>query len=369
MKTRTLSLSGLTRQSLFAALIVIPLLFTSCLADALNKKFGYQVPVYVYYSSEQSSAPDKRKIPTGQPLADEDLPSLEAQGWIFGGWYSDKEYTSKMESGIVLESSTTLYALWIPRDDTPFVIQNFFMDIRTGSTEFVFKPDYTQYLTGTTASYVVPSQYNLINDYPGDSDLRNFSMVSFYDRNLTYDDYCINGDGSTVIKNYYFRNHLYTDELDTVIRALPEDSQTYDICCIQRTAGEAIDFDAIRTAISLNRKILDYYEDYETGEEKAYYNRSFFLSFFETDITAIEPSALSYTTSLLGVTLPSTCTKIGNAAFNGCSDLRWVSTNTWDESKSWHLSVDGSDMSFGCHPNEENFAYYLRKTWNTAEYY
>ena len=89
----------------------------------------------------------------------------------------------------------------------------------------------------------------------------------------------------------------------------------------------------------------------------------------ETDITAIEPSALSYTTSLLGVTLPSTCTKIGNAAFNGCSDLRWVSTNTWDESKSWHLSVDGSDMSFGCHPNEENFAYYLRKTWNTAEYY
>ena len=98
-----MSLSGLTRQSLFAALLVIPLLFTSCLADALNKKFGYQVPVYVYYSSEQSSAPAKRKIPTGQPLADEDLPSLEAQGWIFGGWYSDKEYTSKMESGIVLE--------------------------------------------------------------------------------------------------------------------------------------------------------------------------------------------------------------------------------------------------------------------------
>ncbi len=46
------------------------------------------------------------------------LPSLSEEGWIFGGWYTDAELTTKAVKGAAVTAAMTLYAKWI-EDEVP----------------------------------------------------------------------------------------------------------------------------------------------------------------------------------------------------------------------------------------------------------
>ena len=116
----SLSLSKGPRQSFFIMkrlrflilTLLIPLLFTSCLADILNEKFNYTVPFTITYNSDYGSAPARKKVQPGTELSSQDLPSLSDESWIFVGWYLDRYFQTQAQEGTIVNSNITLYALW-----------------------------------------------------------------------------------------------------------------------------------------------------------------------------------------------------------------------------------------------------------------
>lgn len=64
----------------------------------------------VSYSTAHGTAPstvNKVKI-----IYDDLLPTLSADGYTFGGWYTDSTFTTKATIGTILNADTTLYAKW-----------------------------------------------------------------------------------------------------------------------------------------------------------------------------------------------------------------------------------------------------------------
>ena len=69
-------------------------------------------------------APEPQKVPAGgiatQPLG------LKAEGWVFGGWFADKEYTKVFQFNEPINADTTVYAKWTPE----VVLVNPFVDVK-----------------------------------------------------------------------------------------------------------------------------------------------------------------------------------------------------------------------------------------------
>lgn len=61
------------------------------------------------HGSQPSNLVDVTKIPS-------QLPVLEATGYIFNGWYLDKELTKKAEEGSIVTSNIILYASWTKKE-------------------------------------------------------------------------------------------------------------------------------------------------------------------------------------------------------------------------------------------------------------
>ena len=117
------------KQIFIISIFLFSLLFTSCLADYLNEKLDYHVPIILSYESVQATEPKTIKIPSETPLTAENLPELSEPGWTFAGWYTDTTFTTKVQEGAVFTQNTTLYAKWVPATDTPFTINNYFFYI------------------------------------------------------------------------------------------------------------------------------------------------------------------------------------------------------------------------------------------------
>ena len=92
--------------------LLLPLLFTSCLADLLNEKFGYTAPIYVSYKSEYGETPSRKLIEKGTALTSEYLPEIYADDNVFEGWYMDDDFKEPAQEGYIVNQSLTLYAKW-----------------------------------------------------------------------------------------------------------------------------------------------------------------------------------------------------------------------------------------------------------------
>ena len=332
------------KQTFAILLITVSLLFTSCLADTLNKKFGLTVPVFLYYSSDHAKSPARKKIPTGQPLTEADLPELSEAGYYFGGWYTDSEYTNPIQPGIILEDTTRIYALWIPRSDTPFTIQCYFLDPRKyGDLSFHYEPVYDQILYGTTdteATYDYDPKYT--PEYS--SELDKYWSIFIQD----YEDRIIKGNGSTVITIYYYLYKIYDNELRTMLSALNDYRFNLHFDFLESVSGYC-NFSEIKNAIDTYCKLEGTWFDEYEGRTRKSYNKYLELDFGELSITEIPSYAFYQTGAILWVSLPSTCTYIGQGAFYGCDGMYciWVSNN--DPSRTWRSSNGvyfGSDPDF-----------------------
>ncbi|MBP5601587.1 MAG: InlB B-repeat-containing protein [Treponema sp.] len=96
----------------FILSLFISLLFTSCLADSLNKKFGYSTPVYITYHSEYGTEPARIKISTGSNLTSAELPSLTAENKEFDGWFLEESFQTRINTGYTINKNIDLYAKW-----------------------------------------------------------------------------------------------------------------------------------------------------------------------------------------------------------------------------------------------------------------
>ena len=96
----------------FLQLLFISLLFTSCLADTLNKKFGYTTPVYITYHSDYGTEPERIKISSGSNLTRAELPLLTSTSREFEGWFLDESFQTQINIGYTINKNIDLYAKW-----------------------------------------------------------------------------------------------------------------------------------------------------------------------------------------------------------------------------------------------------------------
>lgn len=320
------------RRDLLILSLFIPVLFTSCLANILNDKFGYSVPIVIEYDTKHATTPKRIKVPAGQPLTKNELPELSEQGYYFSGWYSDPNYSNKIEIGAVLKENTTLYALWIPKGDTPFTIYNYFFNPRE-KYEYVLKPEYTQHLTGTT-DQVVYMEYNLKDFSPYTPELEDYRWLEYFSYNPELR--TIKGDGSTIINNYFYLYKIYDYEFVQMFPALPDDRGMYSFTFINQ--GASFPFSSVKTALQNNCKVVEtFYDDY-LNKTIYRYNKYAKLDFVDLTFTEIPSYAFSNTNNLMSIVLPSTCTRINQGAFYGCSELVSINLNNYDNSRTWHCS-------------------------------
>lgn len=343
--------------------IVFSLLFTSCLADVLNKKFGYSVPVVIHYSTSYGTIPKTRKLAAGQPLTTEDLPELSEAGYIFDGWYSDNNYSNKIQEGTVLSENTTLYARWIPRNDIPFTIYNYFLDPRFSTTGFVLKPEYTQHLTGTTNETITPGSYNLNTSSLYNSDLDKYQLIYLSgDPNFKYT--TIKADGSSNINNYYYLYRIYDYEFRQIIPLLPDTSWCYMFDFRENGSLSSFNFYSIVNAIRDNLQITETYYDNSRNSERNRYNKHYSLVLTSLNISTIDYDIFRNLGAINQVSLPQTCTRISGGAFYGCDDLDYVYTDNTDSSKTWETyDTNGNRISLGSRPNPATLANFLRTSY------
>ena len=355
--------------SKFLIVLLVPLLFTSCLADILNDKLDFKVPVTIQYVTDQGEQPSSIKFPSKTKLTTQELPVLSEAGWTFSGWYLDKNYINPASENTELEKDTTLYAKWTAHTNTPFTIYNYFLDISTGSHEFIMRTDKTQYLTGTTGEMIDQNNYNLRYSSPNDSEMNNYELVCFYDD--SFNKSSIKGDGSTHISNYYYKNHIHDYELEELLSVLPDNKQTYSFVFIQDSSSDEFNFETIKTAIFQDFKTDHSYYDTVLGKTVYIYNKYLSLNFTSTNITQIPSYAFLNIKNLRNVVLPGTCTNIGHGAFLNCEELNYVQTNNWDGSKAWYYydNDSGDPISLGISPDANYFAGILKTTYSQVSYY
>ena len=310
------------KQIFIISIFLFSLLFTSCLADYLNEKLDYHVPIILSYESVQATEPKTIKIPSETPLTAENLPELSEPGWTFAGWYTDTTFTTKVQEGAVFTQNTTLYAKWVPATDTPFTINNYFLDTRTGFSDFILRTDLTQHLTGTTGEFIEQDFYDVRYTQLYDSELDNYEFIYWHDDN--YNNVRIKADGSSVANNYYYLNKIYNYEFEQIVQALPNTPWCYWFYFLQDDPTDSFDFFAIRNAINENSKIVENYYDNMTQRYKNRYNKHYTLNLTGQNFTTIYSYAFENANALNQVDLPSTCTQINYGAFSGCDDLDYV---------------------------------------------
>ena len=126
------------RRNLFILTFFLSILYTSCLADILNEKFDYKVPVIISYQSSYGSTPARKKVQPGTTLSSQDLPELTNDYMIFMGWYTDKECTVQAQEGIEINANLELYARW--------------------RTDYIYLKYYSDYGLSTDTGYISSSQ-------------------------------------------------------------------------------------------------------------------------------------------------------------------------------------------------------------------
>ena len=288
--------SRMKPKSLLLLFILLPLLFTSCLADYLNEKFGYSAPIYVSYSTKYGNAPSRKQIAKGAALTSDYLPKLYADDNEFEGWFLDSDFYSIAQEGYIVNESITLYAKWkyetivTPSNNTIIEVYFNMFDPDSGNG-FVQHPEYTRFYyseaDANNADYYIPG-YELIP--PMDEIYQNFNG---------YDE---NGQPMyvTVIQRYYYDRDIHSSSLARIDCFLPDYPDfTYTFY------------------------FTDLYPDLNMMH---YAGLPKIILHMEncTDLTEIPNGAFGSCSWLSQIYLPYTITKIDSAAFSNCSNLNFV---------------------------------------------
>ena len=112
-------------------------------------------------------------------------------GYDFAGWYSDEALTEAYEFPESMPAAdTNIYAKWVAKADTPYRVEYYTEQLRSGEYELAEVEE----LTGTTESFVTPE----IKEYVG------YRMPAEQEIKIS-------ADGSSVLRYYYaLENHTVT---------------------------------------------------------------------------------------------------------------------------------------------------------------
>lgn len=153
--------------------------------------------IILYYNDNTRSVTFDTKGGSAVPARDVEIGSTATvptpptkAGYEFSGWYADEACTIFYDFNTPVTDDITIYAKWIPQNDTPYKVQHYQQDV-SGSEYTLFETDH---LTGTTGEGVSAAA----KEYPG------------FHENTGYMDRLISGtiapDGSTILRLYYERD-------------------------------------------------------------------------------------------------------------------------------------------------------------------
>ena len=116
-------------------------------------------------------------------------PVTTKDGYDFDGWYTEPEFTNKVEQlpEKMVAGTTTYYAKWTARDDTKYTVEHYLQNL--DDEEYTLDEDATETKTGTTGAQTQA----VAKDYTG------FKAQEFEQETIA-------GNGTTVVKIYYNRN-------------------------------------------------------------------------------------------------------------------------------------------------------------------
>jgi len=115
------------------------------------------------------------------------------QGYEFGGWSTSEDGVKVYDDlgSITISDDVTLYAVWNPRNDTPYVVEHYFENL---DGEFLIDASKTQNLVGVTATSVTAQHLTNVVGFTADQGNADSFATS-----------TVLPDGSLVLKLYYVR--------------------------------------------------------------------------------------------------------------------------------------------------------------------
>ena len=115
----------------------------------------------ITYSTAHGTTPQSFDIRGGKTLTTEDLPELNENGCVFGGWYLDSAYTQKVEAGYAISDSITLYAKWTELYDLTY-------STLYGTQPSAQNVEEGQILTAADLPQLSATGYNFLGWYDGE---------------------------------------------------------------------------------------------------------------------------------------------------------------------------------------------------------
>ncbi len=278
--------------------LLLPLLFTSCLADYLNEKFGYTPPIYVSYKSQYGDVPGRKLIEKGGALTSDYLPTMYYSGNEFEGWYMDDNFNELAQEGYIVNQSLTLYAKWKYGDSryqTPkysYEVHFCFFDADNSSRGFEYRSEYTQTFDSREVAESFSYSFAGYEYIPG-ADATYSSYDSYTDGQLTKQ--------ITIIEKRYYKTHIYADGFKETGYYLSQYSDYTFTFYLMDYAPDLLNLVTGRTPPTTYLHLENC-----------------------NGLTEIPSSAFANMTWLKEIYLPSSIGKIDSMAFAFCTNLRYI---------------------------------------------
>ena len=196
----------------------------------------------------------------GQSDVQTRLPSITAKGYVFKGWYADKNFTEKAENvyaygygynELDAPQQITLYAKWEATENL-YTVNHYYMNLNGNYPE---TPDKTESFAAKTGDKVTPATI----------DKEGFTSPSR--QTVT-----INTDGSTVV-NYYYERNKYTLNLNGYLKQRSTETFADLTETVRDINGKDVKYTFATATIKINGEVVS--TDVIDFNEKVYYGSTY----------------------------------------------------------------------------------------------
>ena len=296
--------------------ILFSLLFTSCLADYLNEKMGYKVPVTITYVSDYGKTPSQKKVTPGTILTEVDLPTLtpndNENDNEFDGWFLDPNYVTSVEAGYTVLENITLYAKWKYNYNAPPTPTHYY-----ATKCIMFDPDQgTGYFTKDEYSFFNES-FDIANAYC--PEIEDFEYIPGNDRVYLFSD----DSNITIIEKYYYKKHFSAQNFYRISTMLPDiENFVYHFYITDYDPDLLVFTYSSAPKATIN---LEQCSGLTMIPQNAFYQCQWLLEIELPDsIQTIDHFAFYYCNNLKHIRLPSGITTIGQSSFGYCYSLESI---------------------------------------------
>ncbi len=164
--------------------------------DTIKKLYPHFIPKEYEISFDKQDGTESDKIKVTYDSVYENLPIPEREGYTFGGWYLDTDYTEEIRNGdkVKITDNTNLYAKWIPNKYTVTLDGNG-GSVTPTSIEVTYNYIYSGLPTPTRTGYTFAGWFTAASE---GSQITNSTKVSITSNQTLYAHWNINSYGVTI---------------------------------------------------------------------------------------------------------------------------------------------------------------------------